>query len=200
MELYMSKHPGYPQMDKCYKRLVGEILGNSRTASMEFVNRALEKVRTIIFTTNDYYMDTVEKMRTGMKLPTHEQRYGNRTVDLGNGETIPLSELSRFEEISDFDEKQQHKHAWSMKVSVAAYWKVVQKRLADEIPLEIRYSLQAAILQTLNDAMIREAWAAPRSMLAMMEGDPRDSQKRKVLQNRVDVLQTSRNLIAKFMF
>ena len=198
MEFYMSKHLGYPQMDKCYKRLAGEILGNSRTASMEFVNRELEKVRTIIFTTNDYYTDTVEKMRTGMKLSKNEQRY--QTVDLGNGETIPLSELSSFEDISDFNVKQQHKQAWSMKVSVAAYWKVVHKRLADEIPLEIRYSLQVAILQTLNDAMIREACATSKSMLAMMEGDPRDSQKRMVLQNRIDVLQTSLNLVAKFMF
>ena len=196
MEPYMSKHPGYPQMDKCYKRLAGEILGNSRTASMEFVNRALEKVRTIIFTTNDYYMDTVEKMRTRMKMPINEQRPGY-SVDLGNGDKMKLSEFWSFEDISDFNVKQQHKQAWSMKVSVAAYWKVVQKRLADEIPLEIRYSLQAAILQTLNDAMISEAWAAPKSM---MEGDPRDSHKRMVLQNRVDVLQTSLNLVAKFMF
>jgi hypothetical protein len=170
MELYMSKHPGYPQMDKCYKRLAGEVLGDSRTASMEFVKRALEKVRTIIFTTNDYYINTVDKMRTSMNLPTNEQR--KTTVDLGNGETIPLSELSKFEEISDFNVKQQHKQAWSMKVSVAAYWKVVQKRLADEIPLEIRYALQAAILKALDVAMVEEAWAAPKSM---MEGDPRDS-------------------------
>lgn len=195
MELYMSKHPGYPQMDKCYKRLAGEVLGDSRTASMEFVKRALEKVRTIIFTTNDYYINTVDKMRTSMNLPTNEQR--KTTVDLGNGETIPLSELSKFEEISDFNVKQQHKQAWSMKVSVAAYWKVVQKRLADEIPLEIRYALQAAILKALDVAMVEEAWAAPKSM---MEGDPRDSQKRMALQNRIDVLQTSLNLVAKFMF
>jgi hypothetical protein len=195
MELYMSKHPGYPQMDKCYKRLAGEVLGDSKTASMEFVKRALEKVRTIIFTTNDYYINTVDKMRTSMNLPTNEQR--KTTVDLGNGETIPLSELSKFEEISDFNVKQQHKQAWSMKVSVAAYWKVVQKRLADEIPLEIRYALQAAILKALDVAMVEEAWAAPKSM---MEGDPRDSQKRMALQNRIDVLQTSLNLVAKFMF
>jgi len=84
-----------------------------------------------------------------------------------------------------------------MKVSVAAYWKVVQKRLADEIPLEIRYALQAAILKALDVAMVEEAWAAPMSM---MEGDPRDSQKRMALQNRIDVLQTSLNLVAKFMF
>ena len=185
-------------MDKCYKRLADEILGSSRKASMQFVERALEKVRTIIFTTNDYYMDTVEKMRTDMELPVKDQR--NQNVNLGKGETIPLSEIVSFEEIADFNKKQHYKHAWRMKVSVAAYWKVVQKRLADEIPLEIRYSLQTAILKTLSDAMIGEAWAARKSLLALMEEDPRDSHKRVLLQKRVDVLQTSLNLVSKFMF
>lgn len=178
-------------MDNCYKRLVREVLANSRTASMNFVERTLEKVRTIIFTTNDYYLDTLEKLRADMKLPAHDQM--TRTVHLGKGEIIPLSEIAGAV-------TQQHKNAWRIKVSAAAYWKVVQKRLADEIPLEIRYSLQTAILKTLSDAMIGEAWAARKSLLALMEEDPRDSHKRVLLQKRVDVLQTSLNLVSKFMF
>jgi hypothetical protein len=176
-------------MDNCYKRLVREVLANSRTASMNFVERTLEKIRTIIFTTNDYYLDTLEKMRADMELPTRDQM--TRAVQLGNGETIQLSEIAGAV-------TQQHKHAWRMKVSAAAYWKVVQKRLADEIPLEIRFSLQESILETLDKAMYAEVWSA-ENLLAVMEEDPLVSQKRMLLQKRIDVLQTSLNLLSKFM-
>lgn len=176
-------------MDNCYKRLVREVLANSRTASMNFVERTLEKVRTIIFTTNNYYLDTLEKLRADMKLPAHDQM--TRTVHLGKGETLPLSEIAGAV-------TQQHKNAWRIKVSAAAYWKVLQKRLADEIPMEIRFSLQESILETLSKAMVAEVWSS-ENLLALMEEDPLVSQKRMLLQQRIDVLQTSLNLVSKFM-
>lgn len=156
---------------------------------MNFVERTLEKVGTIIFTTNDYYLDTLEKLRADMELSARDQM--TRAVQLGNGEIIPLSEIAGAV-------TQQHKHAWRMKVSAAAYWKVVQKRLADEIPLELRFSLQESILETLNEAMVAEVLSA-ENLLALMEEDPLVSQKRMLLQKRIDVLQTSLNLLSKFM-
>lgn len=78
-------------------------------------------------------MATLDKLKVAMEEAERTKNY-NKFVELeSEGDKLGLAELQ------NKDEKYQN--AWRMKASLAAYWKVVQKRLADEIPLEIRYAL-----------------------------------------------------------
>jgi hypothetical protein len=161
---------------------------------MEFVERMLEKESTIIFTTNDYYTATLEKMYTALG-EAKRTGYYQRSVELGAGleDKIELSEIQQ-----ESDRKSQD--AWRMKVSVAAYWKVVQKRLADEIPLEIRYALQCAIVDALHQNMMSKPWSGGETDLrALMEEDSVGAYNRSRLQLRVDALKDCLLLLSGLM-
>ena len=172
---------GYPPLEKCYTQLAIATLDDLKKTTVVFVERMLEKEKTIVFTTNDYYITTLEKMHTA--LSSNRNSYHLKEVDFGaRDDKIVLSEL-----VSNFDRNYQD--AWKMKVSVAAYWKVVQKRLADEIPLEIRYALQVAIIDEIHQNMMSKPWSgAETDLRALMEEDSTGAYNRSRLQLRVDNL------------
>ncbi|KAG0561847.1 hypothetical protein KC19_9G097200 [Ceratodon purpureus] len=185
---------GYPRLEKSYKQLAIETLEEVKTTTMEFVERMLEKESTIIFTTNDYYTATLEKMQTALGEAKRTSTYSSRAVELGPGE----DKIALVEILNDPDRKYQD--AWRLKVSVAAYWKVVQKRLADEIPLEIRYALQCAVVDTLHQNMMSKPWAGGETDLrALMEEDSVGAYTRSRLQLRVDALKDCLRLLSGLM-
>ena len=72
---------------------------------------------------------------------------------------------------------------------MAAYWKVVQKRLVDEIPLEIRCALQVAIINELHQNMISKPWSgAETDLRELMKEDSTGAYDRSRLQLQVDNL------------
>ena len=74
-------------------------------------------------------------------------------------------------------------------MTVAAYWKVVQKRLADEIPLEIRCALQVAIIDELHQNMMSKPWSGAKTDLReLMKEDLTGAYDHSRLQLRVDNL------------
>lgn len=186
---------GYPRLEKCYKKLAIETLEEVKNTTMEFVERMLEKESTIIFTTNDYYTATVEKMHTALGEAKQTGYYYQRSVELGAGleDKIELSEIQQ-------EPDRKFQDAWRMKVSVAAYWKVVQKRLADEIPLEIRYALQCAIVDALHQNMMSKPWSGGETdVRALMEEDSVGAYNRSRLQLRVDALKDCLLLLSGLM-
>lgn len=95
------------------RKALYEGLAQFETSGLAYVERAKEKGRTVIFTSNAHYLqDSVGKARTRLR-----RRFG-----------VPATtELVRGEELQ---------------IKVAAYWKVLLKRLADEIPIELKFTLQ----------------------------------------------------------
>lgn len=95
------------------RRALDEGLARFEASGLAYVERAKEKGRTVIFTSNAHYLqDSVGKARTRLR-----QRFGAPAT----------AELERAE---------------GLQIKVGAYWKVLLKRLADEIPIELKYTLQ----------------------------------------------------------
>ncbi|KAG0619429.1 hypothetical protein M758_4G139100 [Ceratodon purpureus] len=174
---------GYPNMEKCFKKLATESLEKTKKTTMEFVERMLLKECTLIFTTNDYYLATIAKMNALLDNAKQTQNYNQFVVLEAGGnqaEKLGLAELQ-------YKDK-EYQDAWRMKTSLVAYWKVVQKRLADEIPLEIRYALQYAIVDLLHREMMVKAYSDPKGFQALMQEDSNLSFNRARVQHRVDAL------------
>lgn len=199
---------GYPRFVKLCARIAEEAFEEVRIRTMEFVAHMLEKERTIIFTTNDYYTATLEKMNLALGQSSRDNkghvtakvdRYGNRDTPLvvklgGNEEQISLQEI--------YNKDEKFQDAWRMKVSAAAYWKVVQKRLADEIPLEIRYALQHTALDALHRKMMSHSWASSGGeddLQVLMQEDAKSTMDRSRLEQRVRTLKDCLGHIAKLM-
>ena len=181
---------GYPQIHSCYKLLAGEVLEDTKESSMQFVERMLEKERTIVFTTNHYYSDMCEKMRIVLDSATKDGDFHKHVQLNESGELLHLDEIK--------DKGREYQNAWRVKASMVAYWKVVQKRLADEIPLEIRYALRMSIVHTINDRMTAKAWS-DGSVQSLMQESASLTQKRARLNCSIDVLQRSLALVSGFI-
>ena len=58
---------GYLNMEKYYKKLVVETLEETKKTTIEFVERMLAKESAIVFTTNHYYLATLDKLQVAME-------------------------------------------------------------------------------------------------------------------------------------
>jgi hypothetical protein len=182
---------GYPNMEKCYKKLAVEALEETKKTTMEFVERLLAKESTLVFTTNDYYLATIVKMNAALDNAKVTQNY-NQFLELeSGGDRLGLAELKGADG--------KHQDAWRMKASVAAYWKVMQKRLADEIPLEIRYALQCAIVDLFHREMMVKGYSDEEGFQSLMREDSHLSYNRARIQHRVDALRECLQLLRGIM-
>lgn len=199
---------GYPRLVKLCARIAEEALEEVKTKTMEFVKHMLEKELMIVFTTNDYYSATIEKMNLALGQSARDKNGHVTTSYEPNGAPLaPLvvtlgagdKEIS-LEEIYNEDEK--FEDAWRMKVSAAAYWKVVQKRLADEIPLEIWYALQHTTLDKFYHKMMSHSWASSGGeddLQVLMQEDAKSTLDRSRLELRVATLKDCLGLMARLM-
>lgn len=194
---------GYPRLTKLFKQVATEALEEAKISAMEFVEKMLEKESSIIFTTNDYYTDTLDKMNAGLvevpQIGSGAGEMGEHPAELGFSVQGRLVDKIFLSEFAHKDRKFQD--AWRMKVRTAAYWKVVQKRLADEIPLDIRFELQRAIVDSLHHKMMNQPWlnGGDEDLRALMEEDAIGAANRIRLQRRVDGLKDCLHLLTGLM-
>ncbi|KAJ7294545.1 hypothetical protein O6H91_Y251600 [Diphasiastrum complanatum] len=181
---------GYKHMSAFFRGQAIDSLRKSEKESTDFVARMLKKEREIIFTTNDYYLDTLDKIRFSLENAKRSSNY-NTTVEIDKEKTLRLNELH--------GKSQDYHEAWRMKASVAAYWKVLQKRLADEIPLEIRFALQTTITQVINEQIARKVWSGNVELKDLMQQDPAIVQKRARLEHSIDTLESSLSLLSSLL-
>ena len=113
-----------------------------------------------------------------------------QTIVSGSGEELKKGQgLSKIPSRLRLLQYRNFQATWKLKVTVAAYWKVVQKRLADEIPLEIRCALQVAIIDELHQNMMSKPWSgAETDLRELMKEDSTGAYDRSRLQLRVDNL------------
>ncbi|KAJ7570156.1 hypothetical protein O6H91_01G108500 [Diphasiastrum complanatum] len=181
---------GYKHMSAFFRGQAIDSLRKSEKESTDFVARMLKKEREIIFTTNDYYLDTLDKIRFSLENAKRSSNY-NTTVEIDKEKTLRLNELH--------GKSQDYHEAWRMKASVAAYWKVLQKRLADEIPLEIRFALQTTVTNVINEQIARKVWSGNVELKDLMQQDPAIVQKRARLEHSIDTLESSLSLLSSLL-
>ncbi|CAM6103549.1 unnamed protein product [Calypogeia fissa] len=176
----------YPNLNAAYKQDAELVLSTSQKKCTKFVRRVLDKERSNVFTINDYYMANVEKINAYVTQLISGQNPYNYQVKVEGFEGLCYSQEA-------VNKSNEHQSAFAMKVNLAAYCKVVHKRMADEIPLEIRYALENALLRSLWSGMLKTKMGQDLSTL--MEENASTLQKRVTLRKRVDVLKECRGVL-----
>lgn len=75
-----------------------------------------------------------------------------------------------------------------MKLSMAAYWAVLKKRIADYLPHEIKFSLQEALLEGIHDDLLTQTASDSFNLECLMEEDTVLAYKRKRLNESIERL------------
>ncbi|CAM6103558.1 unnamed protein product [Calypogeia fissa] len=179
----------FPNLHGTYKKEADNVLAVSLRKCMKYVCRVLQKERSNVFTMNDYYMANVEKIRDHLT----QYRSGSSAVT--------RLQVEGFKNLLNLSEpccqSNEYKSAFDMKVNLAAYCKVVHKRMADEIPLELRFSLENAVLRGIRSAMLKAK--AGQDLSTLMEENASTLQKRLTLRKRVDTLTECKGVLLQLL-
>lgn len=128
---------------------------------------------------NDDYLANVGKIRDSLA----QFQSGNANDD--------GVELEGFDEpfflTETLNKSTQYLSAFDMKVNLATYCKVVQKRMEDEIQLELRYALAMALLRNLRSGLLKANIG--QDLATLMEENAFTHQKRQRLLERVALLE-----------
>nr|GMD13176.1 dynamin-related protein 4C-like [Ipomoea batatas] len=92
------------------------------------------------------------------------------------------------------------KQAFDIKMRMVAYWKVVQMRLVDSMALHILFQCQKLVDVEMEEEVVKDL-AAPHNggIERMLDEPPIVAEKRQCLSKSVEVLEESRDVVAKIM-
>ncbi|CAI7804416.1 unnamed protein product [Closterium sp. NIES-54] len=163
----------YPNLNNVAQLQALIALKKAKDSSIQVTKNLLLKERRVILTLNHYYMDTVSKIHKS--IATHKaDRYNSiPSIDGFSSNTASLADL-----ISNDDQA-----ARDLQVNVFSYVKVVHKRLCDVIAMEIRMSLEDALVDDTDAAIWGVIQAGNASKLAALK--VADQQRRVQLEESV---------------
>nr|PNR51267.1 hypothetical protein PHYPA_010453 [Physcomitrium patens] len=178
----------YPHLRDRHHKLAIQVLNETKTTTVEFVERMLAKERTVIFTTNASYLDTIAKINSAVETA---RRSNQAYIELDVGRIREGLILNEAVPATGW-----YREAWEMKVRIAAYSKIMHERLADEIPLEIRNALQRTIVNRLQELTMMQAFSSPEELGTLMQQDSKIICRRVRLQQCIDTLEKSLMLVS----
>ncbi|CAI7782916.1 unnamed protein product [Closterium sp. NIES-53] len=143
-------HPGLNDAAQLHSGL--HALREAKDSANRFVRLLLRNEKKLVFTLNHSYMDTVSQIQAQIG------NYKKAQPDIANGSSPPVPSIEDFASstasltnlISNDDQA-----ARDLQINMFSYAKVMHKRLCDVIPMEIRVSLETALLDGTDVAVWR---------------------------------------------
>ncbi|CAI7924731.1 unnamed protein product [Closterium sp. NIES-54] len=143
-------HPGLNDAAQLHSGL--HALREAKDSANRFVRLLLRNEKKLVFTLNHSYMDTVSQIQAQIG------NYKKAQPDIANGSSPPVPSVEDFASstasltnlISNDDQA-----ARDLQINMFSYAKVMHKRLCDVIPMEIRVSLETALMDGTDVAVWR---------------------------------------------
>lgn len=133
-----QKHAGqYPYLLMHFNESCERILADCRDNCLKFVDRLLQMQRSVTFTSGSLYMRTVKDLGSKMDLYKQNMQY-HKVCNLEGIGNLDLSIIPTEEGV------------WEAMCNAIAYWVVVEGRLADDIPIEVRFAFNEAMVEGIE--------------------------------------------------
>ncbi|GLJ35681.1 hypothetical protein SUGI_0717020 [Cryptomeria japonica] len=183
----------YPRLHSASRRAFQALIDRKKEECIRFVVDTLDMQKTIFFTMNPGYLESRQNWQGWKKMFMEAIKQNHKTVKLkGIGEII----LQNVPKGSN-----QLEAAFEMKMSVMAYWNVVKMRLADEIPLRLRFIFRKMVQNDIVNLIVEEVVGTGESakMGAILEESPKTVTKRRNLLKSVCMLRESKSTLSKII-
>ncbi|CAI5482675.1 unnamed protein product [Closterium sp. Yama58-4] len=176
----------YPELSSVAQLQGLNALRETQETASRFIQDMLKKEKKVIFTANHYYMDTVSKIHASMAEYSRAKAYSpvHTHPPVPSVEDIASSTASLSNLISNEDQA-----ARDLQANMFSYAKVMHKRLCDVIPMEIRMSLETALLDDTDSALWREVHDGDILKIAAVKAA--DQQRRARLEESIKRLKAS---------
>lgn len=180
----------YPQLQSASRRAFQTLMDGKKDECVHYVEDVMEMHKTVVYTENPVYTDYLQKMHEFKKRFMEAIEQNQRAVKIeGMGEI----DLQKVPKTSD-----QLEAAFEMKMSLMAYWRVVKIRLADDIPLHLRFVFQKMVQNDVVASIVKEVMGEDSNKIGnILEESSAIANRRRSLIKSVDLLRESKALLSR---
>ncbi|KAM7269636.1 hypothetical protein ACFE04_025133 [Oxalis oulophora] len=183
----------YYQLQAAARQATDNFIAKMKNQS---VNRVMEIVgmeKLTDYTCNPEYLLEWKKLINQQEKFFKIVREGHLKVNIEGFANIEVSHLRNYSD-------QVLHQAFDLKVRMIAYWKILLRRLVDNIALHLQFTLHNLVNKDLESEIVTELLNPhSRGIEQMMEESPYVAGKREKLSHSIDLLRNSKAVVAKIM-
>ncbi|GLJ24890.1 hypothetical protein SUGI_0476120 [Cryptomeria japonica] len=180
----------YPQLQSASRRAFQALMDMKKDECVHYVEDVMEMHKTVIYTENPVYTEYLQRMHEFKKRFMEAIQENHRAVKIeGMGEI----DLKKVPKTSD-----RLGAAFEMKMSLMAYWSVVRIRLADDIPLHLRFVFQKMVQNDVVGCIVKEVMGEDSTKIGnILEESSAIANRRRSLIKSVNLLRESKSLLSR---
>ncbi|KAG5539893.1 hypothetical protein RHGRI_020198 [Rhododendron griersonianum] len=192
-----TKHcENYPQLHLATRRAIHSLVAKMKAKSFDRVMEFVEMEKLTDYTCSPEYMSDWGKLMAQQKSFIERiNNYYSITIEgFGNIQIGHLHGLSNVRE---------QEQAFDMKMRITAYWKVVLKRLVDNLALHLQLHVRNLVDRHMEPEIVNELMGSqgggPGAIQRMLEESPSTAKKRERLNKSIKLLKDSKEVVAQIM-
>ncbi|KAM7505471.1 hypothetical protein LguiB_004375 [Lonicera macranthoides] len=194
IRILMQNCESYLQVQSFTRRAAQNLILKMKEKSKDRVMEIVEMEKLIDYTSDPKYMETWNELmgqKNVFELVMNNVRAKTGIIIEGFGD-IEVGHLRSCPGIRD--------EAFDMKMRISAYWKIVVKRLVDGVVLHLMFSLQKLVKGEMEKEIVSEIMSAQGGAMEwMLEESLSVTKKRERLNQRVELLKDSKEVLGKVM-
>lgn len=171
-----------------FLQIAKKVFADSRVTCLDFVQRILAREKSTVLTVNNIYTTNITNLQRHLATLRSSRNFNSSLEFAGVKGCCHIN----FYELQSKTTSEYHS-AFDLKLNLVVYMSIVYARIADEISVELHYSLEGALLKGL-DKGVREA-AKGQDMAHLMQEHPLNLQHRTNLRKRVEVLEDCKEVL-----
>ncbi|KAL8543638.1 hypothetical protein ACS0TY_004275 [Phlomoides rotata] len=191
ISLLLRHCENYPQLFPSTRRAVENVVADAKKRSVDWVIDLVEMEKITDYTCDPAYVDLWNKYMAQQ----------NKIMDALNDHSKPTG--IHIEEFGDIDvahlrsQAGNVKEAFDLRMRLAAYWKIVLKRLVDCMALHMVFRIQKLVNKEMEGEIVCELMGAQgKGLEKMMEEAPSVAEKRKRLNSSIKLLRESKEVVS----
>lgn len=189
-----SHADAYPQLQNSIRRATQNLIMKMRQRSLNHVKEIVEMEKMADYSCSPEYMTAWNV------LIAQQKDFINALNDVKKPQKYNIAEYGEvgIQHLRQFPSFVQE--AFDMRMRLSAYWKIVLKRLVDNLGLHILFSVQNLVNKEMQAEILKELMdPSGGGVERMLEESPSVATKRDKLNNSIKLLNVSKAVVSKIM-
>lgn len=183
----------YPQLQNSIRRASESLISKKKNQSIKSLMEIMEMERLIYYTYHPEYISTLNNL---MK---KQDEFMGIATGIRSPPRIMIDGFGQFEvghlRSTDYEILRQ---AFDLKMRMFAYWQIVLRRLVDSMALHINCSIHNLINSEMEAELTKHLFET-NGLKRMLEESPGVTDKRSRLNQSINLLKESKDIVAKIM-
>ncbi|KAJ0593525.1 putative dynamin stalk domain, GTPase effector domain, Dynamin superfamily [Helianthus annuus] len=185
----------YPQLLPSIKKATQYVMAKLKAMFVERVVEMIEMEKMTDYTCDPDFITSYNKLMSYHAQFSMNLSQSYMTSYSINVEGYGSIDIGHLREVPENTRNQ----AFDLKMRMAAYWKIVLKRMVDCLALELRYFMQKMVDKEMEMEIVNEVMVHGGGIEKMLDEPPYIAKKRERLQSSISLLKESKEIIEQVM-